>query len=308
MNTIETKAFARVGLLGNPSDIYGGKGISCTIDKGVELSLKKNHDLVLNSNYEGTEKHNTHYNGKHDLVKACINYLGLQNQPFEITYNSTIPKESGLAGSTAIIMAALRALQGFSGIKLSKYDMAELAMKIETNELGIACGPQDRYIISFQGIAFMDFAGKEFQKEADPFARIEPLDFNEVPFFIACSDLSKKSALVHNDLRNRFLRGENWIKEEMDKLASLCTEGKKCLANQDWKGLGKLMNKNFEFRKKYFTVDEADLEIIETALAEGALGAKLAGSGGAIAILYENDNAFNVLSEKFNCFKPKIVS
>ena len=182
MNEIKTEAFARVGLLGNPSDIYGGKGISCAIDKRVKLSLKENSELVLRSNYEGEEKNNTHYNGKHNLVKACINHLGLQNHPFEITYESNIPKESGLAGSSAIIIATIKALKQFSGIKLSNYDIAELAMTVETSELGIACGPQDRYIISFGGIAFMDFAGKEYQKESDPFAKFEPLDVKEVPF------------------------------------------------------------------------------------------------------------------------------
>ena len=67
------------------------------------------------------------------------------------------------------------------------------------------------------------------------------------------------------------------------------------------------MNKNFAFRKKYFNVDAIDLEIAETALKEGALGAKLAGSGGAVAVLSEDEKPFNVLSEKFYCFKPKIV-
>ena len=307
MNGIESKAFARVGLLGNPSDMYGGKGISCTIDKGVDLSLNESNGLVLHSNYEGTEKNNTHYNGKHDLVKACINFLELQNQNFEITYNSCIPKESGLAGSSAIIIAALRAMHQFFEIKLSKSDVAEIAMKIETSELGIACGPQDRYAISFQGVNFMDFSGKEFQKDSDPFARLEPIDVKEIPFFIACSGLSKKSALVHNSLRNRFLRGEYWIKEEMDKVAFLCIKGKKVLLDNDWKSFGNLMNQNFAFRQKHFNVCETDLEIVKTALGAGALGAKLAGSGGAVAVLSEDDNAFNVLSEKFNCFKPKIV-
>ncbi len=307
MNSVETQAFARVGLLGNPSDIYGGKGISCTIDKGVKLSMRESSELVLKSDYGGVEKNNTHYNGKHDLVKACINYLGFQNKQFEVEYNSDIPRESGLAGSTAIIIATIRAFQKKFNVMLSKNDVAEIAMHLENFELGIACGPQDRYIISHQGIAFMDFTGKEFLKKDDPFARVEKLDVKEVPFFIACSGLPKKSSLVHNDLRNRFLRGEGWVKDEMDKVAGLCIEGKDALLDSDWKKFGSLMNKNFGFRKKHFNVNETDLEIVKTALEEGALGAKFAGSGGAVAVLFDNENAFNVLSEKFYCFKPKII-
>jgi len=67
------------------------------------------------------------------------------------------------------------------------------------------------------------------------------------------------------------------------------------------------MNENFGFRQKYFNVDPVDLGIVEKALKNGALGAKLAGSGGAVAVLAENEKAFNALSEEFYCFKPNIV-
>jgi len=305
---INSCAFGRIGLLGNPSDIYGGKGISFTFDRQVNLTLRQSDEIVFRGN-GSEERNNLEYNGNHTLLKGCVNYLKLneKGRGFEIEYDSKIPIGHGFGGSSAILVSALRAFNKYFGLGFNDYDIAEKAMAVENYELGITGGPQDRYAISFEGMVFIDCRGKEFLRENDPYAKVERLEVKELPFFVACSNRPKCSSTVHNDLRERFLNGETWIQKEMLQIGELAELGKKALKNNDLKELGRLMNKNFEMRQKLCNVSPFDKDIVETALANNAFGARQAGSGGGIIVLAEDDNAFNVLKEKYACFKPKIV-
>lgn len=300
------RAYGRVGLLGNPSDIYGGKCISFTFDREAEIEINISNELKIEGN--GLIENNLDYNGNHDLIKATIKRLKLNDKKLEIKYKTNIPFGSGLSGSTAIVIATINALNKMFNLNFDKYKIAEEALKVETEELGIAAGFQDRYVISFGGLVYMDFTGKEFMREDDPYGKIEKLNVKEIPCFLALSGVSKK-ATVHNSLRDRFLSNEierNKIKTQMDKIAGLALEGKEAILKEDWLKVGELMNNNTKLRNEISPVSEKENLMIKEALDYGALGAKIAGSGGCIVVLSEDEKVFEKMSEKYECFKPKI--
>ncbi len=302
------RAYGRVGLLGNPSDIYGGKCISFTFDKFAEVEVNEFKELSIQNN--GVTEKSLDYNGNHDLVKATIRRLKLSDKKIDIKYKTNIPFGSGLSGSTAIVIAAMNALNKMFNLNFDKYKIAEEALKVETEELKIAAGFQDRYIISFGGLVYMDFTGKEFMREDDPYGKVEILDIKNIPCFLALSGVSKK-ATVHNSLRDRFLSNEverNEIKTQMDKIANLALEGKAAILKGDWLKVGELMNKNTELRNEISPISEKENLMIKEALDYGALGAKIAGSGGCIVVLSEDEKVFEKMSMKYECFKPKITA
>ena len=304
----KASAYGRVSLLGNPSDIYGGKCISFTFDKKAELELSDSNELRIHGN--STTETSLEYNGHHDLVKATLKKLGLQNRTFHISYDTTIPIGSGLAGSSAIIIATMRALNEHLSLGLDKYKIAETALRVETEELGISGGFQDRYSISFGGVTFMDFTGKEFMRETDHYGKIEHLPVSSLPFFLALGVQPKSSAIVHNPVRERWLNDENARKEiqdGMNKLAELAVKGKEVLLRGDWKKLGELMYQNTDIREELCPHLKMDKKMIEHARELGALGAKVAGSGGAVVILSEDDSVFESMSQEYPCYKPRII-
>ena len=71
------RAYGRVGLLGNPSDIYGGKCISFTFDRFAEVEIDESKELAIQNN--GIVEKSLDYNGNHDLVKATIKRLKLND-------------------------------------------------------------------------------------------------------------------------------------------------------------------------------------------------------------------------------------
>lgn len=295
------EAFGRVGLLGNPSDMYGGRCISFTIAPYAEVSVE--HAPSLNIMGETS----LHYNGNHDLVKAVLRHCAI-DKPLNISYKTFIPIGAGLAGSSAIVIATLRALNKLLKLSLDEYALAELALHVEVDELGISAGFQDRYAISFEGCLYMDFAGKEMLRKEDPPGKVKRLPMpKNMPWFLCLSNQPKTSASVHNPVRQRYVQGDTSIRESMKTIAQIADEGVDALKSENWEALGTLMNKNVALRKKTCGLLEHDQDIISLAKKYGALGAKLAGSGGAVIILADKSDVFQKMAQHYPCFKPAMV-
>src|SRR5207237_4831686 len=75
-----------------------------------------------------------------------------------ISFESDIPRLVGLSGSSAIIVATLRAMMQFYDIQIPLHLLPGLTLSVEKEELNIAAGLQDRVIQNYEGIVFMDFA------------------------------------------------------------------------------------------------------------------------------------------------------
>jgi len=256
-------AYGRIGLLGNPSDMYGGKCISFTFNNHARVTISDSDKFEIIGADKGEKPHDIDYTGSHRLIKATIRYLNwfdlerkIECFPVRIVYESNIPLGSGLAGSSAIIIAALRVFNKKYNLGMDKYHIAETALHVETDELGISAGFQDRYAISFGGINHFYFSGKEFMRKypEDDYGKVRKLDVKEIPFFLCLGVQPKSSAIVHNPLREEFLRGglrANEIKNHMNKITDLADRGIEPLLKRDWNELGRLMNENSLLRNKY---------------------------------------------------------
>jgi galactokinase/mevalonate kinase-like predicted kinase len=287
MKTIHCSAPGRCGIIGNPTDMYGGTVISCSIDfrahvrvepcdglrlqvAGEETVIKGPDDLILNGDY-------------FDVARAILDYFREEELNCRISYWTDIPVKAGVAGSTALTVAILYGLLRFKGVGYSRYQVAELARYIELNHLRVVCGYQDAYMCTFGGLNYMDFRGKQFYREASEelYATIEPLDdyVPALPFVLAHTGSSHSSGAVHKPLRERWLEGEPAVREGYERISHLAREGKKALLARNWERLGRLMNENHAIQRDLGGSGEANERLISAALEHGALGAKLAGAG-----------------------------
>ena len=56
----------------------------------------------------------------------------------------------------AIVIAALRALMSWFDVSIDPVTLAEMALAVEVEELGLAGGPMDRVIQVYEGLMLMD--------------------------------------------------------------------------------------------------------------------------------------------------------
>ena len=329
---IRKQAFARAGLIGNPSDGYFGKTISIIIrnySATVALEETPQLSIVPNPNDDPrsyssidelvTDVKLSGYYGGVRLIKAIIkrfaqycsdNAIRLEPKNFTISYETNIPRGVGLAGSSAIITAAIRALKQFYAVEIPREIQPSIVLSAERDELAIGAGLQDRVIQTYEGAVYMDFSRRIM--DAKGRGEYEPLDPSLLPpIFIAYdTSLSEGSEVFHNNIRERFERGEKKVVSAMQTFADLTDKARDALIGGQPKLLGPLMSENFDLRKSLYRLSKRNIQMIEIARAQGA-HAKFAGSGGAAIGTCNNKNTFQSLAEayraaNFEIFKPLV--
>lgn len=328
----EATAYARAGLIGNPSDGYFGKTISFTIRNfAAKVSLYESPDLEIVPSFQdrfvyGSMRELSEdvqaqgYYGGIRLMKATIRRflahcdkhgIKLPARNFSIRYRSTIPLRVGLAGSSALVTATLRALMEFYEVDIPKAIQPGLILSVEKNELGISAGLQDRVIQVYEGCVFMDFDRELLESQGH--GRYEELDPALLPnLFIAYrTDLAEGSEVFHNNIRERWESGDPDVVQAMKDFAQYAQEVHDLLIAGRGAEIGPWMNRNFDRRRTIYTIDPKNVDMVMKARETGAY-CKFSGSGGAVVGMYEDEPMFQRLQEVYasmgiEIFKPTII-
>lgn len=309
---------ARVGLLGNPSDGYGGRTLALAVPRfGATINLEPSSrleivpaaadepvwssvdDLVTRVDREG-------YGTAPQLLTATIrtfaNVVAAQadkgmakpdfgERTFRLTYGTTIPRQVGLAGSSALVVAALRCMAEHVELEIPDEVLASIALAVETEQLGLAAGLQDRVIQSFGGLMIMDFGemtvDARFGVSVGQYDRVEP--DNLPPLFLAYRlAAAEPSDQFHRVLRQRFEAGDSTIRDTLHHLAGLALEGQAAVRWNDPDRFAALIGENMRLRRQLGAVPASQLELVDVAEALDA-PATFGGSGGAVVGAYVDD-------------------
>jgi len=298
---VRATAHARAGLLGNPSDGYGGRAIAFAFAEfAATVTIRPAERFALRpAASDGIDFPTVRHavddyrdlgceDGLRLLRAALVRFAGRTPElagladddsrlRFEIAYATSIPRQVGLAGSSAIVVATLRALAAWFGVALPPFELAELALAVELEELGIAAGAMDRVIQAYEGLLAMDLREP---RRPGSYASLEPASLP--PLFVAWDPRGgQPSGRAHGTLRRRWLDGDPAVLAAIDRFRALVDDGIEALARRDAAALRELMRRNFAERCAIFEVGGRDREMVALAEARGAV-AKLCGSGGAV--------------------------
>jgi glucuronokinase len=259
---------ARAALAGNPSDGYGGAVLAVTVEAFCA-------EVVV---AEGVRRSFTPSDAAALLDTTLARFhrdLAPDRTTPRVELATTIPRSVGLGGSSAIVIAALRALCDLHDVELPPGAMAELALSIERDDLGIAAGLQDRVAQSYGGATFMEFG-------VEP-PRYERLDRAALPPLVVAwrEHAAEDSGVVHSDLRARFDAGDAAVNGAMATLAEAARAARDALVSGDWPTLARCADASFDARARILPLDPRHVEMVEIARAAGA-AANYTGSGGAI--------------------------
>ncbi|RVW29393.1 Glucuronokinase 1 [Vitis vinifera] len=331
--SIEHKAYARVGLLGNPSDVYYGRTISFSLGNfWASVRLQPSEDLVF-------LPHPTHdlvqfrsldhlvnrlhkegyYGGVRLLMSICkvfYNYckennIDLHDGNFTLSYDTNIPRQAGLSGSSAIVAAALSCLLDFYKVRhLVKVEVRPNLVLNAEKEHGIVAGLQiglHRCMVALfiwyvtwnfdkcahqmvidATVTYPNFLSKDFSKEyMDDLGHgiYTPMDISLLPpLYLIYAENPSDSGKVHSTVQQRWLNGDEFIIKSMAEVANLASEGRTALLEKDYSKFASLMNHNFDLRRRMFGEDvlgALNVEMVEVARRVGA-ASKFTGSGGAV--------------------------
>ena len=324
---VEATAFARAGLVGNPSDGYFGKTISITIRNFfAKVSLYESPEVEIIPSMQDQSRYGSvrdlvrdvkeqGYYGGVRLMKATVRRfvdycdaqgLKLHDRNFSLRYRSTIPRRVGLAGSSALVTATLRCLVDYYKADIPKHLQPGLILSVENQELGISAGLQDRVIQVYEDCVFMDF--DRALMESRGYGEYEDVDPALLPnIYIAYrTDLAEGSEVFHNNIRERWLRDDPEIIEAMRDFAGYAQQVRDLLVAGRKNEISPWLDANFNRRMTIYKISQANIDMVMKARSTGA-SAKFAGSGGAIVGTYEDEAMYQRLVQAFEGTKATVL-
>lgn len=303
---------ARVGILGNPSDGYGGRTLAFAVDAfsatvdlepiesgSIEIVTSADDEPVWGGIDDFVDRVDRfgHGTGTQLLAATLRTFVDVcdsvgHNRPdgFRLTYRSTIPRQVGMAGSSALVVAALRCLAEFVDLDVPDHVLASVALRSETEQLGITAGLQDRVVQTYGGLVSMDFSSMEIDARFGVAHGVyEREDASSLPpLFLAHRAMAAEpSGAYHSVLRARFEAGDPVVRDTMRALAGVVVEGRAALRWKAEARFGELVGENMRLRRKLGPLPEAQLQLVELA-AELEAPSTFTGSGGAVVGVYRD--------------------
>ena len=326
---INSTAFPRAALIGNPSDGYFGKTIAFVFDNySAGVQLYETPELAfLSASRDQNEFKNLDdldvkiglygYYGGIRLLKAAArkfliycreNGFVLEKKNFTLRYNSNIPNRLGLAGSSAIITAAMRAMAAFYGIEMPPEILANVVLAVEKDELSIPAGLQDRVAQAYNHPVYMDFNREKM--ESCGFGSYEKITIPEgINFYVAYRvDLAEGSEILHSRLKDDYNAGVPQVLAAMEEWGNLTIQMRRAFECGNYDIVPKLINRNFDLRSDVCSgsISVKNRRMVEIARSAGA-SAKFTGSGGAIVGTYEDEKMFDRLCRDLKLVGAEVV-
>lgn len=330
---VTAQAYARAGLAGNPSDGYFGRVVAVPLrnfsarvtlwDSDVlHIVPSPHHDpraFDSLADLAGRAQRLGYYGGIRLLLATCKRFwdyceqhgVKLPERNFTLSYSTDIPRQVGLGGSSAIIVAALKALLRFYGLAeedLPLPVMPGLALSVEREELMIAGGLQDRVVQVYDRLVYMDFAEEVMARQG--YGTYEPLEWAVRPQFgLAMSDDTRESGRILSDLRFRWDSGDPEARSLLGELATCADAARQAIEGGDSKALGEAMRRNFALRRRLLgdrVIGRESVEMVEIAESLG-IPAKLPGSGGSVISLLGNEEQAKELAARYEAAGYRFV-
>jgi D-glycero-alpha-D-manno-heptose-7-phosphate kinase len=289
------KAPLRISFAGGGTDVppyperEGGCVLNATISRFAWGSLRprsdgqitlESADLGLMLSYTAGET--LSIDGNLDLAKAAIHRMGAQNsEGFDVFLRSDAAPGSGLGSSSALMVALVGVIKEFRGLAMTDYEVADLAYKVEREDLGLKGGLQDQYAATFGGFNFIEFL--KDRVIVNPL-RIPQDTVNELEhnLLLCYTGQTRRSDHIIEDQTSRFEQNLGDTVSALRAQKQMAVDMKNILLRRRLDEFGALLHEAWEEKKRMssrITNPMID-EMYEEARKQGAIGGKITGAGG----------------------------
>ncbi len=297
------KGYGKTILFGEHFVVYGLPSIASALGAYTTADVKevKGNGWTINDQRPATPGYKEKKNNEvMQSITNVINHLkvDIENQRLEISFAGDLIAASGVGASAAQCTSLARALNETFNLNLDDEKINEAAYEGEKAYHGTPSGI-DNTASTYGGLIWFVRnlgTGKN------------TMDLLQSPrkmlIAIANSGITASTTEVVADVRR--LREENPEKFEkiFGEYRKLVEAAKKALLKGDIATIGNLMNKNHKMLQQITVSGETNDELVEISLENGAIGAKLTGTGrgGLVIGLAENEatqeKIVNVIEKK----------
>ena len=319
-----SKAPFRLGIAGGGtdvspySDIYGGAILNVTIDRFAHATIRPTDDgkirfVHINDHLVQEYPATAEIPTDGPLALQCGIYNAIVRQfndgkplSFELTTQMDVPSGSGLGTSSTLVVAIIGAYVEWLGLPLGKYDIAQLAYRIERVDLGMAGGKQDQYAATFGGVNFMEFLDGNrviVNPLSIPDSVLNEWAMNTVLLY---TNKRRESARIIEEQMANVKKNNNNSVEAMHRVKEEAFRIKKSLLQGALRDLGPALNTSWVNKKKMAggISNEFIDQLYDTAMKAGATGGKISGAGGGgFMFFYCPDNTRYAVEEALSALQ-----
>ncbi|HLE63315.1 MAG TPA: hypothetical protein VI750_09255 [Pyrinomonadaceae bacterium] len=203
---------------------------------------------------------------------------------FHLVATSEAPAGAGLGGSSALAIACVGALNQLVGNRYDRHKFIMLATNIESTVIGVPAGFQD-YFAAFYGSASCIFYRPDGIER-----QMLDVDLGELEqrITICYTGEPRLSGINNWEMFKRHIDGDEEMFEMFDNIRDSARRMREALLANDWERAGASMRLAYPNRKRLapnITTPQMDA-LVEKALANGAVGAKVCGAGGGGCIAF----------------------
>ena len=195
---------------------------------------------------------------------------------------STLPRQAGASSSTALVTAWVAGLHHAAGRTLTAADLASAAHHAEVIAQGEPGGQMDHLAIAHGGLHAFHFDGTPPEPLPLPDVACLLIDTQEPKQTLAVLARSKAARVrLVADPASASSTAERALLDATYASRDVSAEGTEALRRGDLPAVGAALNAHHAFLRDHLEVSTLRLEaVLAAALAHGAYGGKLNGSGG----------------------------
>jgi len=292
---IITKTPFRIPIVGGGTDLkffyskYSGNLISACFNQYIYVYLSKrnleNKSLVQTSD---TQLVNNNTEIRHNLIRETLKFFKIKDK-LNIGFFSTLPTRSGIGSSSSLVVGLIKAISIYKKLKLSKKEIAQIAIKIEREILKEEGGIQDQIIASYGGlknIRVRNIKNKVYKK------------FIENNFILIYSNIRRYS----NKIIKSQTKNKNNTIETYKSVFFKIKEFEYLMSKGDLKKIGQFFHDHWMQKKemsKNMTNHKLNKIYNDLMKNKNIFGGKLIGAGGGGFFLFVTSNKNKVKKDFF---------
>lgn len=289
---IITRTPFRISFAGGGSDLknyyekFGGSVLSVSINKYIYLSMHPYFDdesYLLK--YSKTEQAKSINEIQHPIIRTVFNRYGIKGVDFNSS--ADIPSGTGLASSSAFTVGLINLCNVYTDKYMNKEDIAELACKVEIEDLQEPIGKQDQYACACGGLNFIEFQKDGVVDVEKLYLQTDAYRVLEKNLLMFYTGKTRAAGSILAEQKKNTTNDEAKI-NNLHKMVQLSKDLKEELLKGNINAMGEILHTGWMYKKELANgISNPDIDhYYELAMKNGALGGKLLGAGGGGFLLF----------------------
>lgn len=290
---MKVTAPVRIDLAGGTLDIHplyifedGSSVINIAIEPGTEVNIEKRDDKKIVLRSDDLNLTEEYLSSSEINVDSKLGLLGSAVKFFDFEYGlnistlSHVPKGSGLAASSSMLIALMYGLANLKGVEVEPNTFIDWCANIEARLLGIPTGKQDYYAAYFGRLNNINFTSRGIVNKN---YNISELNFDiENSIILSFTGISHFSGTNNWAMMKRYIDDEENSRKSMHIIKETAIKMHKAVLSKNIDEIALVLNEEWENRKKLAegVSNEKIDKIVSNAQKAGALASKICGAGG----------------------------